>query len=107
MSRITTVRYRVKPGCEAENAALSRAVFDEMRASPPAGVAYALFRDGQDFLHVFVNTAADDATVLTETPAFKRFSAEIGARQEAPPEVMRADMTLLDSFGLVPAHEPA
>jgi quinol monooxygenase YgiN len=107
MPRITTVRYRVKPGREAENAALSRAVFEELRRNPAPHVAYALFRDGQEFLHVFMNTAEDDSASVTELPVFKRFSEGLPERQEAPPEVTRSAMTLVDSYGLSSVPEPA
>jgi hypothetical protein len=100
MPRVTTVRYRVKPGEEERNATLSRAVFDELRGRPPAHIAYALFRDGQDFLHVFINTQADEAAPVTELATFKRFSQSLSDRVEAPPEQTRSAMTLVDSFGL-------
>jgi len=59
MQRVTVVRYTTKPDHTAENEALSSAVFAQLRSAPPEGVAYALFRDGNEFIHVFLNLKAD------------------------------------------------
>ncbi|HZZ34402.1 MAG TPA: hypothetical protein VFE03_01660 [Caulobacteraceae bacterium] len=107
MQRITLVRYAAKPERASENEALSRAVFEELKATRPKGVTYALFRDGAEFVHLFVNTEADDAGVLTELPAFKAYSADVAARCEAPPEVQRLSLTLIESYGLTRAMAPA
>jgi hypothetical protein len=87
MSRVTTVRYRVQPGREAENAKLARAVFDELRRNSPPHIAYGLFSQGQDFLHVFVNTREADGAAVTELAPFKRFSETLSERIRAPPEI--------------------
>lgn len=107
MQRITIVRYATKSDRAAENEALSRAVFQELRANRPEGFTYALFREGDEFLHLFVNFAGEDATVLTETPAFKAFSADGPARYVAAPEITRAAMTLVDAYGFDRALAPA
>ena len=78
MQRVTLVRYTAKPDRAAENETLARAVFAELRAASPDHLAYALFRDGQDFVHLFVNTAADDSDALTELPSFKAFAKDVG-----------------------------
>ena len=39
MQRVTLVRYTTKPDRAAENEALSRAVFAQLRTAPPEGVA--------------------------------------------------------------------
>ncbi|MDQ0466377.1 quinol monooxygenase YgiN [Caulobacter ginsengisoli] len=100
MQRVTLVRYRCKPDQADANEALSRAVFDEARAVAPGHVAYGLFRDGVDFLHLFINTAEDDSAAITELPSFKAFSEGIAARCEAPPEATRMGLTLVESYGL-------
>jgi hypothetical protein len=41
--RHTMVIYTVKPGYEEENAALVRAVFEELAETRPAGLRYAVF----------------------------------------------------------------
>lgn len=99
MQRVTVVRYTTKPDRAEENEALCRAVFAQLRSAPIEGVAYALLRDGNDFTHVFLNLKADDAAVLTETPAFKAFSKEIKERCEVQPDAQRVAATLVDSYG--------
>ena len=100
MQRVTLVRYTAKPDRAAENEALSRAVFAELKTAAPAHVTYALFRDGLDFVHLFVNTASEDASALVELESFKTYSKDVADRCEAPPEVTRFALTLLDSYGL-------
>jgi hypothetical protein len=100
MQRVTLVRYTAKPDRAGENEALSRAVFAELKASSPAHVTYALFRNGLDFVHLFVNTATEDASPLTELDAFKAYSKDVADRCEAPPEVTHFALTLLESYGL-------
>ena len=99
MQRVTVVRYTTKPERSAENEALCRAVFAQLRSDPPEGVAYALLRDGDNFIHVFLNLKADDAAVLTELPAFKAFSKEINERCDVQPDATRLAATLVDCYG--------
>jgi len=107
MQRVTLVRYTAKPDRAAENETLARTVFAELRAVSPDHLAYALFRDGQDFVHLFVNTAADDSDALTELPSFKAFAKDVEARCEAPPQVTRLSLRLLESYGLTRAMATA
>jgi hypothetical protein len=107
MQRVTLVRYKAKPGRAEENEALSRAVFAELRATTPDHVAYALFRDGLDFVHVFINTQVDDSDAVTELPSFKAFSKDASGRYEAPPDVTRLSLNLIESYGLTSAMAPA
>jgi quinol monooxygenase YgiN len=101
MQRITLVRYKTKPDRTDENEALARAVHEDLRAAAPSGLAYLLFRDGTEFVHLFVNARDDDAEILTGLPAFKTYVANILDRCEAPPEQTRLSMTLLESYGLL------
>jgi hypothetical protein len=64
-------------------------VFAQLRSAPPEGVAYALFRDGHEFLHVFLNLSADDGAPVTEVPAFKMFESGIVERCDVPPHATR------------------
>jgi quinol monooxygenase YgiN len=98
--RVTLVRYAAKPDRADENEALSRAVLTELRATAPDKVVYAVFRDGVDFVHLFINQATTDSGALTDLPAFKAYSAEIGARAAAPPEITRLDLKPVESYGL-------
>jgi hypothetical protein len=107
MPRVTLVRYATKPDRAEENEALSRAVFAELRRTRPKDVAYGLFRDGAEFVHVFMNLAEDSSNPVTELPSFKAFQAEMGERCEVPPTAVRLAATLVDSYGLTEAPVPA
>jgi hypothetical protein len=85
MQRVTLVRYTTKPEHAAENEALSRAVFAQLRGASPNDVAYALLRDGNDFIHVFLNLKADEG--------------DIADRCEVTPQVTRLAANLVDCFG--------
>jgi hypothetical protein len=99
MQRVTLVRYTTKPGQADANEALSRAVFDELKTTRPDHVAYALFRKGDEFLHVLVNTKEDSADAIVELPSFKAFSKDINTRCDAPPQPERFQMELVKSYG--------
>ena len=107
MQRVTFVRYTTKPNRAAENEALARAVFAELKAAAPGNVAYALFRDGATFVHLFVNVETDDSIALTELSSFKAFSKNVEERCEAPPEVIRLSLHLLEAYGLASVLAPA
>ena len=107
MQRVTLVRYTAKPDRAHENEALSRAVFAELRARRPSGVAYALCRAGDEFTHVFINFEGDASDPVTELPSFKAFTAEGAERQVAPPEVMRLSVNVLESYGFERSLAPA
>jgi hypothetical protein len=100
MQRVTLVRYAAKPDRADENEALSLAVFNELKITQPDHVAYALFRDGVNFVHLFVNTRDDDASALVELPTFRAYAKDVGERCEAPPETIRLNLNLLASHGL-------
>ena len=106
MQRVTLVRYTTKPDRGDENEALSRAVFDELRAAKPGHISYCLFRSGNDFSHLFINTQTDDASALVELPSFKAYTRDIADRCTAPPEVLRLDAELLESYGLAYFQPP-
>jgi hypothetical protein len=99
MQRVTMVRYTAKPERADENEALSRAVFDELRAKTPAGVAYALGRDGDDFVHVFINFNADESEPVTGLPTFKAFEADAASRWLAPPVATRLGVRVIEAYG--------
>jgi hypothetical protein len=104
MQRVTVVRYTTKPERSDENEALTRAVFDELKQKPDQPFAYAVLREGDDFLHLFLNQAEDDASGLTDLDAFRRFSETGAERRIAPPETIRLAMRLVASYGF--AHSP-
>jgi hypothetical protein len=107
MQRVTLVRYTAKPNRAAENETLARAVFAELRAAAPDHVAYLLFRDGLDFVHLFINLQADDSDAVTELATFKAFVKDIVERCEAPPQQTRLAVRLLESYGFGSVAVPA
>jgi hypothetical protein len=100
MQRVTLVRYTAKPDRAEENEALSRAVFAELKATAPEHTVYALFRDGLDFVHLFINTRSDDSDALTELASFKAYAKDVRERCEAPPQPTHLVFELLESYGL-------
>lgn len=103
----TVVSYRVHPGRGEENAALVRAVFEELHRTRPAGIDYAtlLLEDGVSFLHV---AAEGSGARLGQLDAFRAFQAGAPERTEAPPDFTSA--TLIGEYrasaalsGLLPA----
>ena len=107
MQRVTLVRYTAKPEHAAENEALSKAVFTELKTSAPNHVGYALFRNGMEFVHLFVNLKDDDSSPVTELPSFKAYVGGIEKRSEAPPAATRLSLQVLDSYGFPSASKGA
>jgi quinol monooxygenase YgiN len=81
----TIVTYTVKAGHEQENAALVRAVFEELAQTRPAGFRYAVFQlpDSRQFVHLYTNEGAA-AGALQQLPAFQAFVAAAQDRHEQP-----------------------
>ncbi|HZZ89898.1 MAG TPA: hypothetical protein VFE13_16340 [Caulobacteraceae bacterium] len=99
MQRVTMVRYTARPDRADENERLSRAVFAELRAKRPAGVAYALCRAGDEFTHVFINFNADESEPVTGLPSFKAFEADAQSRWLAPPASTRLGVDVVEAYG--------
>ena len=79
----TIVTYTVKPGREEENAALVRAVLEELAMDRPAGFRYAVFQlpGSRQFVHLYTNEGAT-AGALQQLPAFQAFVAAAPDRHE-------------------------
>ena len=107
MQRVTLVRYTAKPDRAAENERLARAVFAELRQAAPPHIAYALFRNGAEFVHLFINTRDDDASELIGLAGFKAYAKDVAERCEAPPEPLRLTGRLLEAYGLAAVMETA
>lgn len=99
--RTVMVRYKTLEARAEENAALVRAVFDQLRARAPAGLRYATYRlsDGVTFVHL-ATVDADGPHPLTSQPAFGAFQAELKARCVEPPVV--TELEPLDAYGYGP-----
>jgi hypothetical protein len=84
--RHTMVTYTVKPGREEENAALVRAVFEELAQLGPEGFRYAAFhnRETRQFVHLYTDEGGAPGVNLQDLPSFKAFVAEAADRHQQP-----------------------
>jgi hypothetical protein len=73
------VRYRVREDAAEENAALVRAVMEELAAAGPAGLRYtvAIEDDGATFVHFALH---EGEAKLTDFSAFQAFLADHASR---------------------------
>ena len=80
----TIVSYTVKPGREEENAALVRAVFEELADTRPAGLRYAVFylSDSREFVHLYIDEGSTSG--VQGLDSFKEFVAGAEDRHEQP-----------------------
>lgn len=71
--RHTMVTYTVKPGREEENAALVRAVFEELAQERPAGLRYAAFHiaETRQFVHLYTDEGGAPGLNLQDLASFK------------------------------------
>jgi quinol monooxygenase YgiN len=81
----TIVTYTVKPGIEEDNAALVRAVFEELATDRPDGFRYVVFQasDSGEFVHLYTDEGAAPGT-LQQQPAFQAFVAGAADRHQQP-----------------------
>ena len=80
----TLVTYTVKPGREEENAALVRAVFEELEQTRPTGFRYAVFYlpDSRQFIHLYTDEGS--TTGVQGMDSFQAFIAGAKEIHEAP-----------------------
>jgi hypothetical protein len=92
------VRYTVKPGSEADNEALVRAVYEELDRSGPEGLRYETFAydDGRSFLHLATYEPDGERSPFAGVAAFERFKAGLPGRCEAPP--VRTELRRVGAF---------
>jgi len=90
--RHTIVTYTVKSGREEENAALVRAVFEELTQTRPAGLRYAVFYlpDSRQFIHLYTDEGA--ATGVHALDSFKSFVAGAEDRHEQAATFAQAEL---------------
>jgi hypothetical protein len=96
--RRVLVSYRVKEDRVTENEALVRAVYEELHASPPAGLRYGTFKrqDGVSFVHLAETEEGENP--LPALHAFQQFQAGLADRCERQPQV--SQLTEIGSFRL-------
>ena len=89
----TIVTYTVKPGSEEENAALVRAVFEELARTRPDGFRYAVFQatDSRQFVHLYTDEGAGSGA-LQQLAAFQSFVAGAPDRHERPATVTQFEV---------------
>ena len=92
------IQYEVKPDQADENARLSAAVYEQLRAERPEGLHYATFRlaDGVSFVHI-VSYDDDDADPLRPLAAFQAFQKDASERIIAGPQ--RGVAEVVGSYG--------
>ena len=80
----TMVTYTVKPGREQENAALVRAVFEELAHTRPEGLRYAVFYlpDSRQFIHLYTDEGSKSG--VQDMDSFKAFIAGAKEIHEQP-----------------------
>jgi hypothetical protein len=100
MQRLVFVRYTVKPDKIAENEALTRAVFKDLRSTAPKDLMYSVFKKDADFVHVLVNSRVDNSDGLTALPSFKAYASGVEDRCAGPIEPIRLSLDLIESYGL-------
>jgi hypothetical protein len=88
----TIVRYTVKPGQEAPNAELVRAVYRELADLQPKGFKYATYRldDDRAFIHI-AEQEGDGDSPLPTLPAFHEFLDGVRERCEWGPAAAGAE----------------
>ena len=76
------VRYKTAEAHAETNAALVRAVFEELRARAPAGVRYTTYRlaDGVSFVHIATVDDGGGENPIASLPAFQAFQRGIKER---------------------------
>src|SRR5262245_24425946 len=81
----TVVNYTVAPGRKEENAALVRAVFEELATTQPAGFRYAVLQssDSGEFIHIYTDDGAESGA-LQDLASFRAFAADARERHAEP-----------------------
>ena len=96
------VRYKTRDDKASENEALIHAVFDELRASAPAGLTYRVFKlpDGVSFVHLATVDTPDGSNPLLRLDSFKRFQLNVRDRCVEPP--VATELIAVDDYALSP-----
>ena len=88
----TIVTYTVKPGREDDNAALVRAVFEELAQKRPDGFRYAVFQlpETRQFIHLYADEGS--TTGVQGLASFQAFVAGAEDRHEQPADFAKAEL---------------
>jgi quinol monooxygenase YgiN len=92
------ISYKTSEARAEENAALIRAVFDELRARAPTGLRYVTYRqaDGVTFVHMATITSPEKDWI-NALPSFKAFQAQLKERCVEPPVI--SELNALEAYG--------
>ena len=90
------VQYKVKPEMATENQQFIKRVFEELRATAPAGIRYIAFKgsDGVSFMHLVSLETETGENPLDQSPSFQAFQAGLSERFAEQPT-----FTTLDEVG--------
>jgi len=93
------IRYTTSAEHADTNAALVRAVFEELRSSAPLGLRYATYRlaDGATFVHL-ATVETPEENPLVALPSFKAFQTQLKERCVEPP--VFTELSAVGSYGL-------
>lgn len=88
----TLVTYTVKPGREEENAALVRAVFEELAQDRPPGLRYAVLHlpDTRQLIHIYTDEGSPSG--VQGLASFQAFVAGAQDRHEQPATFTRPEL---------------
>jgi hypothetical protein len=99
MMKRTLIRYKTKPELAEKNAELIAGVFEELKATKPAGVRYLSLRlDDDTFVHL-VEAEADSGGALPALAAFKTFQNGIRERCVEPP--LAGSVTIVGNYRML------
>jgi len=100
------VTYTVKPGRQEENAALVRAVFEELAQTQPAGFRYAVFYrpDAREFIHLYTDEGSTTGVQVLDS--FKAFADGAEDRHEQPATFAQPEL-IGDYRTFADPHRPA
>jgi hypothetical protein len=93
------IRYDTKPEATALNAKLVEDVFTELKSKAPAGVHYAVLRNGDTFYHLVAYENEAENEQLTELASFKAFQKDGESRRAAA--FQRSDVQVVGNYGLL------
>lgn len=101
MMSVVIARYQVRPEFAAENEALVRGVYEQLRREQPEGLRYAAFveEDGVSFTHTLFAGDAEAAAALPRLEAFRRFRAGLAERCVEGPVLTRLGEVASFGFG--------
>lgn len=91
------IRYKTSEARAEENAALVRAIFEEIRACAPNGIRYVCYRhaDSVTFVHMATITNLEKDWI-NALPSFKAFQSQLKERCVEPPVV--SELNALESY---------